>query len=253
MANVWAYIDETGDRGTSNSSSPIFGMAAVLVTDVGAVNLRAAVSQLRSDFGVPANMPMSWKEHTKTHDRRRRAVEVLSAVQEMKVCYVYVVKSELSPTSYVSDVARFYNYVAYMLYKSVLWAARNWQGTSANVWTRFGHVRGHDHRTTEAYIRFEASMDNRVPFHLEQGLRWVSASQYIESQAADLYGGFLKAAIWPSGQFNYVEPQYLLAAWSQIRNSEICAIPLGIMSMPRNELICQNSWFPCGGCSKKPK
>lgn len=247
---MWAYIDETGDRGKGPNSSPIFGMAAVIVDDVSAPLLRAAVDQLRQDFGVPSASPMSWKEHVKTHDRRRRAVEVLGAVQNLKVCYVFADKGELAPDSYLCNPQRFYNYLAYKMYKSVVWAARSCYGADAKLWTRFGHVRGHDHSSTETYIRREASLDSRVPDHMEQGLRWVSADKYLESQAADLYGGFLRAAVWPAGEFGYVEPSYLLGVWHQLRNSEDCAVPLGIMSMPRNDIVCNKDWFPCKDCPK---
>jgi hypothetical protein len=146
----------------------------------------------------------------KTRDRRRRSVDVLAAVEGLKVCYVYSIKSELRADSYRGDLQRFYNYVALKTYTSVLWAARNWKGESAQVWTRFGHVRGHDHRTTEHNLRAAASSKASIPSHLEQGPRWVSAEKYLESRAADLYGGFLKAALWPDGEFGYVEPSYLL-------------------------------------------
>lgn len=149
-----------------------------------------------------------------------------------------------------ADPERFYNYVAYKTYKSTLWAARNMKGSSARVWTRFGHVRGHDHATTAKCITDQAAMDAKVPDHLEQGLRWVSADRYLEGQAADMYGGFLKSAVWPDGQFGYTEPAYLLSVWRQIRNSDDCAIPLGLMSMPSSGLVRQNPWFPCAHCTK---
>lgn len=247
---VHVYIDETGDRGNSKSSSPIFGMAAVLVDDEGAVNLRAAVDQLRSDFRVPAGKVMSWKEYVKTHDRRRRAAEVLGSLDHLRVCYVYAVKAELRTGSYRDDPQRFYNYVAYKMYKSTLWAARAWTGAGGRVWTRFSHVRHHDHRVTESYIRAEASSDPKVPIAMEQGLRWVSADRYAETQAADLYGGFLKSALWPDGEFNYVETAYLLRVWPQLRNSESCAIPLGIMPMPEYGLLTRQPWFPCRHCER---
>lgn len=248
--DLYAYIDETGDRGPSSRSSPIFGMAAVLVDDAGAAELRDAVRHLRNDLRVPDQEVMSWKDHAKDHDRRKRAAELLGAVRGIRVSYVYVVKSELAAESYLTHSERFYNYICYKTYKSVLWSARNWKGSGARLWTRFGHVRNHDHRSTKAYIEVEASKDEKVPDSLEQGLRWVSADKYLESQAADMYGGFLKAATWPSGTFNYVEPNYLLQVWPQLRNSGSCAIPLGIMSMPRNDLLQQNSWFPCANCPK---
>jgi hypothetical protein len=244
------YIDETGDRGGSPKSSPIFGMAAVLLDDAGAQAIRAAVDRLRADFTVPDGKVMSWKEHVKTHDRRRRAAHVLGALNGVRLCYVYSVKSALQAGSYVDCPQRFYNYVAYKTYKSVLWAARAWKGADVRVWTRFGHVRHHDHRSTADYIAREASADLKVPYHLEQGVRWVSADTYRESQAADLYGGFLKAALWPGGEFGYVEPTYLRAVWHQLWNSESCAIPLGIMSMPNYGLLQSEVWFPCLSCPK---
>lgn len=248
---LFAYIDETGDRGAGSSSSPIFGMAGVLVDDDGGIALRAAVAQLRRDLNVPSGCVMSWKEHAKRHELRRRAADVLSEVPNMRVLYLYAKKSELRCGSYLEDPQRFYNFVAFRMYKSVLWAARNWKGSSARVWTRFGHVRGHDHTATKSYILREAHFDDRVPSHMEQGLKWVSANQYDESQAADLLGGFLKAAIWPEGRFGYTEPSYLLKVWPRIRNSDTCAIPLGIMSMPHDQVLTEEPWFPCGHCQKR--
>jgi hypothetical protein len=249
-SDVYTYIDETGDRGQKPGASPIFGMAAVLVDDRSAAELRLAVKQLRHDFQVPSDKVMSWKDHAKTHDRRKRAAQVLGAVGGLRTCYVYAIKSELSPGSYRGDPQRFYNYVAYKTYKSTLWAARSWKGPNGRVWTRFGHVRGHDHETTAAYIGKQAPADSKVPHHMEQGVRWVSADRYLESQAADLYGGFLKAAVWPDGAFGYTEPSYLLSIWHQIRNSGECVIPLGLMSMPGRSLVRHNLWFPCKDCTK---
>lgn len=252
FGDIHVYIDETGDRGSTAKSSPIFGMAAVLADDVGAASLQDAVNTLRTDFGVPAGVVLSWKAHVKTHDRRKRAAEVLARVQGIKVCYVFADKSALQPGTYLNDQQRFYNYVAYQLYKSILWAARNWKGVGGKVWTRYSHVRHHDHRTTEAYLRRQANQDPKVPDHMEQGLRWVSADTYAESQAADLFGGFLKAALWPSGDFGYTEPAYLRSVWHQIRSSETCAVPLGIYPMPNAQVLTQLDWFPCANCSKRP-
>lgn len=245
---LWVYIDETGDRGSSDSSSPIFGMAALLVSEDGVEPLRAAIDTLRQAFGVPDDKHMSWKDHVKTHDRRRKAAEVLGGVTGIKVCYVYATKNKLDTDSDKSDRVRFYNFVAKMTYFSLLWAARDWKGGRALVSTRFGHVRHHDHRVTEEYLTREAAKDSRVPNHMEQDLRWVSAGQYPESQAADLFAGFLKAAIWPSGEFDFTEPSYLQTVWHLIRGSERCAIPLGMLSMPTNDIAGNADWLPCQNC-----
>ena len=249
-SRVHVYIDETGDRGLGESASPIFGMAAVIVDDGAAQELRNVVLQLRADFKVPMGEVLSWKNYVKTHDRRRHAAQALAAVEGLHVCYVYVDKGALRPGAYGGSVQTMYNYVAGKLLKNALWAARNAFGASSDVWVRYGHVRGHDHRTTDQYLRQRILPESRVPDDMLRGLTWVSADRYSESQAADLFGGFLKSALWPSGEFELVEPAYLLTVWSRIRNSDQCAIPLGLMSMPESGLITTQPWFPCSRCPK---
>lgn len=246
--HVYVYIDETGDRGAGDTASPIFGMAAILVEQPNATRLRAAVDQLRTDFGVKDGTVMSWKKHVKTHDRRRRAAELLSAQDYLKVCYVYADKSRLIDGSYRDDPKRFYDFVAYRTFKSAVWAARNLYGSDARVHIRYGHVRHHTPEPTKKHIQHEAHFDPKVPHQMVESLQWVSADRFRESEAADLFGGFLSAAIWPQGQFDYTESAYLLTAWPRIRNSDACAIPLGIHPMPSHDVITDADWFPCDEC-----
>jgi hypothetical protein len=248
VSKVYVYVDETGDRGSAASSSPIFGMAAVLVPEAQGPALRAAVATLRTDLDVPSNKVLSWKAYAKTHDRRRRAAEVLGTIDGIKVCYVYAKKDALRPGSYVEDKELFYNYVAGKALRSIVWACRSIGATEIHI--RFGHVKHHDHSRTKTYLESEISGDPRLPNNLVKSMRWVSADRYAESEAADLFGGFLKSAVWPAGQFGYVEPSYLLSIWHRIRNSEECAIPLGIMSMPERALVKAEPWFPCSNCKK---
>lgn len=255
QGHLYAYIDETGDRGMSPQSSPIFGMAAVLVSQTHAPHLRQAVSLLRKDFHVPDDRPMSWKEAGKTHDRRRHAAEVLGAVDNVRVLYVYADKQQLQHAGFANDLTLFYNYVAGKMFKSILWAAQNWQGHPTPVHIRYGHVRRHDHRTTEAYLRGSTFEDDpKIPTYLLAGLEWVSATQYLESQAADMYGGFLRAAVWPKRTEwgdEYTYPEFLHAVWHQIRHSEDCAIPLGIFVMPHHSAFTDSGALPCTSCPKK--
>lgn len=248
-----AYIDETGDRGplSKAGSSPVFGMAAILLTDQSAAAVKQAVEQLRAEFGVPDNRTMSWKEHLKRHSRRKHAALVLGAIRDVRVIYVYCQKDQVIG-QYTQQREAFYNYVASKTYKGILWAARNWKGTAAGIQTRFGHVRGHDHRTTASYFERTLQPDPKVPTEMERGLRWVSADQYLESQAADLYGGFLRSAIWPD-EFGELEDAYIRSVWHQIRvGPNGCPIPLGFLSMPRDDIARSLPWWCCPHCTSSP-
>ena len=63
-------------------------------------------------------------------------------------------------------------------------------------------------------------------------------------------GAPTKAALWPGGEFNYVEPAYLSGVWRQLRNSDSCAIPVDIMSTPEYSLLTRVEWFPCRQCTE---
>lgn len=232
-------------------------MACVLIEDKYAPGLVQAVDDIRATLGVPATSVLSWKDHIKTHERRKYVAQRLGAVAGLEVIYVYSQKSALQPGSYAQSRERFYNYVAYKMYKNILWAARNKMGPSGELWTRFGHVRGHDHQTTADYFDRMKPRDQSVPFHMEQGLRWVSADKYKESQAADAFGGFLKAATWPD-PFGNFEGSYLRSIWPLIRNSDnctnngtsYCAIPLGFMPMPTYNVAGLTGCVPCSNCTQ---
>ncbi|WFN91515.1 DUF3800 domain-containing protein [Gordonia sihwensis] len=252
--DVYVYVDETGDRGTSGSASPIFGMAAVIVDEDGAKLLQAVVQKLRVAFKVPDGEVLSWKRYVKNHDRRKYAAQLLSKLNGVHVCYVWAHKDELREGSYRDDGKRFYNWVAYRTYKAAIWTAKYEYGADARVHFRFGHVKGFDHGPGKAYIEKESQADPKVPDHMQESLRWVSADRYAESQAADLYGGFLSAAIWPQGSFGMTESMYLKMAWPAIRKGPNgCAIPLGLFAMPDYSLATESDWFPCGECPKKAR
>lgn len=246
--NIYVYVDETGDPGApgpESKASPIFGMACLLVPEARQVALRDAIQRLRDDFNIPDSSVFSWKSHLATHEKRKHAAAVLGAVSDIRVLYVYADKSAITG-QYVQERGLFYNYVAGKAYKSILWAARNWAGGSAKVHTRFGHVRGFDHGTTKAYFERVLTPDSKVPTWLEAGLKWVSATQYRESEAADIYAGFMKAAVWPDA-FGAIEGGYLMKIWHQVRvGPDGCRIPLGFMSMPSNEVARQLEWWSCG-------
>lgn len=249
---LYAYIDETGDRGLveKSGSSPIFGMAAIITTKESGKAVQEAILHLRDKFKIPENQVMSSKKNVKTHSRRIYAAQVLSEIKDVRVIYVYCQKSEVTG-NYTQDRDAFYNYVALKTYKNILWAARNWKGTEEGIQTAFGHVKHHDTKRTADYFDFTLQFENKVPSEMEKKLHWVHASTYLESQAADLYGCFLKNAIWPD-EFGNIESKYLELIWHQIRKGDKnCPIPLGLMSMPTNELAAKADWNICPHCKKK--
>lgn len=148
------YVDETGDRGVSGSSSPFFAFAAVLVADEDEPPTRAAVSKLRRDLRVPQGKQLHWKDHVKTFSRRQHVTKTLTVVPGLMVVYVLVEKSAIPAAAAMrQDHAIFYNFAAGLILERVLLAAKYWPGGARRVVLRFGHVRGFDHQRTRGLLR----------------------------------------------------------------------------------------------------
>lgn len=253
LPRLRAYVDETGDRGASPSSSPIFGMAAVLVDEPAERSARAVLGQLRSDFGTPASRPLSWKDDIKNNaDRRNRAANLLAGISGLTVVYVVVSKRRLAEGSYRDDTTLFYNTTAFETLQRVLWAAQKGRDQIHQVEVRFGHVAKHDWTDTHRYFQIKRQQSSvNPPWALMTHLSWVSATQYEMSQIADIYGGFLKEAFWPNA-WGEVDPSLLLKVWHQIRAVNGCVLTLGLMPRPANAWAWSLEWWPCK-CDKCEK
>lgn len=215
-----AYIDETGDRGTSGKSSNFFAFAAVVVADEEDPLLRAAVTRLRSDFGVPMGAPLHWKDHVKVFARRQHTARVLGAVGNLSVNYVAVEKAAIPPTAALrTDHEKFYNFAAGLILERILLCARHWPGGARDVKVRFGHVRGFDHSATTRYFAIKRSQDDRIPWALQRGaVEWDGMGNWDGLQAADQFAGMLNAAI-SEDTFGGFEPAHLLQVRHLIRRS----------------------------------
>lgn len=244
-----AYIDETGDRGHSRSSSPFFAFAAVLIADEDEPGLRAVMSQLRRDLTVPAGKALHWKDHVKTYARRQHVARCLSRVSGVVVLYVIVEKATTPVTSGMyGDHVLFYNFAACMTMERILLASRDWDGGTRQVVVRFGHVRGFDHGTTTAYFQRKASAKNWIPWdRLHGAVHFDDQAQWDGLQAADQYAGMLNVALRPD-KFGGYEEAHLLRVRHQLRKDDtghswgrgfkVLGDPRTITSLP---------WWPADG------
>ena len=113
---------KTGDRGHSAKSSPFFAFAAVLVADEDEPALRAVMSRLRRDLGVPVGKALHWKDHVKTFQRRQYLASQLAGVPGLMITYVIVEKTAIPVGSGMySDHELFYNYAAAWSWSECCW------------------------------------------------------------------------------------------------------------------------------------
>lgn len=217
-----AYVDETGDRGRSATSTPYFAFAAVLIADEDEPKLRATMSQLRRDLKVPHGRALHWKDHVKTFSRRQYVARRLSGINELKIIYVVVEKAAIPASAGMRiDHVIFYNFAAGFILERALLAARDWQGGPRDLAIRYGHVKGFDHKSTTSYFRrkpYQGSSRVPVPWHLLRDQpRFSDQASWDGLQAADQYAGMLHAAALRTDDFGGYEEAHLLQVRRQIR------------------------------------
>lgn len=216
----YVYIDETGDLGLrpTPGSSPVFGMAAVIVDRGTAAHLREAIAKLRSDFTVPDGVVMSAKRHVKSHDRRTHAARVLAHVPGIRVVLAYVEKQRIKPVISETQPHALYDLVALEISRAVMRAVGQEMQPGLPVHIRFGHVRGHQGDAQRILGAMALPSEHSSSHAFPESIRWVDSATFVESQSADLYAIFLHAAVCPN-QFGNVETAYLGIVSNQIVGS----------------------------------
>ncbi|MFD0883984.1 DUF3800 domain-containing protein [Streptosporangium algeriense] len=247
---IRAYIDETGDRGTSATSSPYFAFAAVLVADEDEPQLRAVMSQLRRDLKTPPGKALHWKEHVKVYARRQHVAKTLGRLSGIQVIYVIVEKAAIPAQAGMrQDQVVFYNFAAGITMERILLATKDWPGRSRDVVVKFGHVRGFDHRTTCDYFEIKrATAPGWVPWHRLRGVvRFEDQAKWDGLQAADQYAGMLNTAI-RTDQFGGYEASHLLEIRHQLRrDARGNSWKYGFKLLGNEATITGMPWWPQGG------
>jgi hypothetical protein len=244
-----AYVDETGDRGHSGKSSPFFAFAAVLVADEDEAGLRAVMSRLRRELGVPAGKALHWKDHVKTYQRRQYVAAQLAAVPGLMITYVIVEKSAVPVGSGIySDHELFYNYAALMMTERLLLAARDWAGGSRDVMVRFGHVRGFHHTSTQRYFLRKAAVPSWVPWNrLHGSVQFSDQSSWDGLQAADQYAGMLNVAV-TADEFGGYQEAHLMRIRHQLRRDmQGRSRGWGFKVLGNEATFTSVPWWPPGG------
>ncbi|GAA1602984.1 DUF3800 domain-containing protein [Actinoplanes couchii] len=209
---LYAYVDETGDRGVSTKSSRFFSMAGVVVAAEKEPDMRSVVADLRTTFQIPTNKPLHWKDNVKVYPKRQLVSQLLGALDDLQVNYVIFEKAAIPTTSVLCvDQAAFYNYVAGMMMERLLLTACYWPGGARAIKATFGHVRGFNHDDTTAYLVRKRNTDpSWIPWRLLHGsVKFEDTSRYDGLQVADQYAGMLHSAICPDQYGNYEEHHLL--------------------------------------------
>lgn len=197
------FVDEYGDRNfKENRESEWFTMTALLVEQEHLDHLRAAISGMRQIYRIPDGNKLHWVEHfrKKQPARRLTALHLLTSIPHIRVVNVLLHKPTISGNAKMrDDSSRSYHMMTLYLLERVAKAAAGWPGGERLAKVSLGVVGGVDHRDTQAHLHAQAILQghtSRSPFgNLLWPFKWFDSAELDGLQAADIFSGFLTAAL----------------------------------------------------------
>ena len=205
-----AFVDETGDRGYSKKSSEYFAMAAIVFPASVHQKVKDCITEIKTKFGVPINVPLHWRRHCQLHEFKKYAVSKISQLEDISIIYVISDKKTV-----LADHTKFYNKVAASTLERILKHAGEMK---TKVCVRFGDIKGFDHSVTLDYFQKRTWRLGDYNM-LEDQPKWIYAKNNSGIQIADCYAGILNSAI-NADRFGAYEASFLVGIKHQIRTSE---------------------------------
>ena len=232
-----AFVDEIGDRGYSKKSSEYFAMAAVVFQTSAHQKVKDCITKIKTEFGVPLNVPLHWRKHCNVHEFKKFAVGELAKIEGISVIYVISDKKTVP-----MDHAKFYNIVAACTLERILKYAED---LNTQVCVKFGHIRGFNHTDTLDYFKnriWRLGDYNR----LTEQPKWIFAENNSGIQLADQYAGILGAAMI-ADRFGNFEASYIETIKHQLRKSKDGKISkYGIKAISTDNNPKSFKWWPKG-------
>ncbi|WP_329140990.1 DUF3800 domain-containing protein [Streptomyces sp. NBC_00670] len=245
------YVDETGDRGFSTSSSPFFAMCALMVpaedhwsVKVAAGGLRALIHSSRPE----STTPLHWVDHFKRKrpERRVAAARTLASMPSAKVIHVIVPKDEVRAWDGMQDGVRFYNYTTRYLLERVAHAAARWEGGPRLAVVRLGAVRGMDHAETANYLDWVRQGHVQtwgVPWeHIKWPPTW-TGTDWDGVQLADIHAGLLNCALTGPANDEDCAENLLLCKHQLYRSPSGMLLGYGVKVMGGTSFVTTRCWW----------
>lgn len=135
LAALFAFIDESGDRGLGENASPHFALTASIIPEGHLHTVEGKIAEAKKAVGRHATHELSFKKLNR--NQRSIVVSTFSEIEQLKIISVIVCKQYLSPSSLGSEER--YLYPFRLLLERMSWFARE---NSAELNYTLAHIKG---------------------------------------------------------------------------------------------------------------
>lgn len=199
-----AYIDESGQRGHGEKSSPHFLMSAAVVRDTNLAAVPLRLDHLRKDLKRNEGDYLSWKNF-RSHADRTHIAKSLGGLRWLRTVSVVACKRHLDPSG--MNESQMYLYQLRFLLERLSWLAKS-QGEQLSY--TLAHIRRFKLEDLREYEHKLQSLDTSIDWHFidARGGRIDQPQRLQPLQLADLVTSATAAAFNPD-RYGNTEQSYL--------------------------------------------
>jgi hypothetical protein len=203
---LYAFIDESGQRGRTAGASPYFVIAAVVVRDSNVQHATEALAKLRSSSGRQPHQALAWKKLTP--GARTLAARELGRKGFLKITSVVVCKHYL-PSSQLPSHHHRYAFALRLLLERVSWLAHEHGETFSYT---ISHITGYTMKMLRGYeARIREDPECSIRWECVSGPGTIGAPRTTqELQLADLAASGIAAAFNPHLRTGLTDRSYLI-------------------------------------------
>jgi Protein of unknown function (DUF3800) len=145
-----AYVDESGDKGTSPTATDFFVMSAIIVDDAGRAAIQGRLAAIRNHLNKPSGTVLHFARNIKDHGARVYVCRELAAVPNVTITNVILCKRFLTPGALMaSDPQAVYLYTLRFTLERLSWIARD---RGEQIIVTFAHVKNFPYQRLREYL-----------------------------------------------------------------------------------------------------
>ena len=236
MGRLLAFIDESGQRAFSPSSSKHFVMSAVAWREEDDPKARALLASLRANLGVAPGTTLHWNR-TSGHSPRKHLAKSLGAAEFVTIASVVVAKHAIPADRRLTNSHEAYLHTFRFLLERLSWLARDASMNLDYTLAHVVHFKMEQLRAYEAKLRGLSAQSCSVRWeNVPKGGSLDQPSRCEQLQLADIAASATAAAFEPD-RFGNTERGYLLELLPRLyRRPPVALNSYGLKMHPWNEV-----------------
>jgi hypothetical protein len=208
-----AYVDESGDRGTTPTATDFFVMSAAIVDDLTRPAVQGRLASIRHGLNKPPGTVLHFARNIREHGARVYVCRQLGGLRRLTISNVVMCKRLLiGADQLTTDPQAVYLYTLRFTLERLSWLARD---QNAEIIVTFAHVQNFPYDRLDEYVARLRTIPTTIHWPVVRDIRINQPRNLELLQIADIAASSVLRAFQPD-RFGVTEDRYLRELGSRL-------------------------------------